>query len=225
MATIIPALSSRYARPVMDGAHYFSADPGTEERRRRLTVDVAGRLVQVETANGIFSPDGIDKGTAALLSVVPQPPTTGRFLDIGCGWGPLTLTLALHSPQAEVLGVEVNDRAAQLCRDNAAALGLDRVRVHRPEDVPAEAQFDLIWSNPPIRIGKAALHELLLLWLPRLAPGGEAWLVVQKNLGADSLLPWMAGALEELSPGEFTAERVDTVKGFRILKVARRAAD
>lgn len=205
----------------MDGAHYFSADPGTEERRRRLAVELAGRRVEVETSPGIFSPDGVDKGTAALLSVVPDPPAQGRFLDIGCGWGPLALTLALRSPDAQVVGVEVNNRAAALCRDNAASLGLDQVSVHRPEDVPADWTFDLIWSNPPIRIGKQALHELLLLWLPRLAPGGTAWLVVQKNLGADSLLPWIRRALEETAPGEFTAERADTVKGFRILRVHR----
>ena len=206
----------------MDGAHYFSAEPGTEERRRTLNVELAGRRVEVETSNGIFSPDGIDKGTAAMLSVVPAPPPSGRFLDIGCGWGPLTLALALLSPEAQVLGVEVNDRAAQLCRDNAAALGLENVTVQRPEEVPDEQTYDLIWSNPPIRIGKQALHELLLLWLPRLASGGTAWLVVQKNLGADSLLPWMHGALEEIAPGDFTAERADTVKGFRILTVTRR---
>lgn len=205
----------------MDGAHYFSAEPGTEERRRTLTVELAGRRVEVETSNGIFSPDGIDKGTAAMLSVLPAPPLSGRFLDIGCGWGPLALTLALQSPDAEVVGVEVNDRAAQLSRDNAAALGLRNVTVQRPDEVSPEQTFDLIWSNPPIRIGKQALHELLLLWLPRLAPGGTAWLVVQKNLGADSLLPWMRTALEGLAPGEFTAQRVETVKGFRILTVTR----
>ncbi len=185
-------------------------------------MELAGRRVEVETSNGIFSPDGIDKGTAAMLSVVPDPPQSGRFLDIGCGWGPLALTLALRSPEARVLGVEVNDRAAQLCRDNAAALGLENVSVQRPDEVPDEQTYDLIWSNPPIRIGKQALHELLLLWLPRLAPGGTAWMVVQKNLGADSLLPWMRGALEEIAPGEFTAERADTVKGFRILTMTRR---
>jgi 16S rRNA (guanine1207-N2)-methyltransferase len=205
----------------MDSAHYFSADPGTPERRRRLSVALAGRQVTVQTANGIFSPEGLDKGTAAMLRTVPDPPPSGRFLDIGCGWGPLALTLALHSPQAEVTAVEVNDRAARLCRDNAATLGLDRITVYRPEDVPETASFDLIWSNPPIRVGKEALHGILLQWLPRLAPGGRAYLVVQKNLGADSLLPWIRAALEERRPGEFTASRHATEKGFRILLVER----
>jgi 16S rRNA (guanine1207-N2)-methyltransferase len=205
----------------MDSAHYFSADPATPEHRRRLSVTLAGRQVTVQTANGIFSPEGLDKGTAAMLRAVPDPPPSGRFLDIGCGWGPLALTLALHSPEAEVTAVEVNDRAARLCRDNAASLGLDRVTVYRPEDVPESASFDLIWSNPPIRVGKEALHGILLQWLPRLAPGGRAYLVVQKNLGADSLLPWIRAALEERHPGEFTVSRHATEKGFRILLVER----
>jgi len=115
----------------------------------------------------------------------------------------------------------VNDRAAQLCRDNAAALGLDRITVVRPEDVPESALFDLIWSNPPIRVGKEALHGILLQWLPRLASGGRAYLVVQKNLGADSLLPWIRAALEERHPGQFTASRHATEKGFRVLLVER----
>ncbi|MDY6055111.1 class I SAM-dependent methyltransferase [Micrococcus sp.] len=202
-------------------SHYFDAAPTAPERRRTVTVPLAGRRVQVQTANGIFSPDGLDKGTAALLSAVPAPPQTGRFLDVGAGWGPLALTLALSSPGAEVTGVEVNQRSLALARDNAAALGAGNVRFLRPEEVTADAEFDLIWSNPPIRIGKEALHGILERWLPALAPGGEAWLVVQKNLGADSLLPWVRTMLEEREPGAFTAERADTVKGFRILKVVR----
>lgn len=205
----------------MDSAHYFSAAPLGPEHRRRLEVTLAGRAVSVQTASHIFSPDGIDKGTAAMLRVVPEPASSGSFLDIGCGWGPLALTLGLSSPAAVVTAVEVNDRAAQLCRDNAAALGLENVTVYRPEQVPADRTFDLIWSNPPIRVGKEALHSLLLQWLRRLAPGGRAFLVVQKNLGADSLLPWIDAALQERHPGEFTASRLATEKGFRILQVDR----
>lgn len=207
----------------MDSAHYFSAEPAGPEQRRRLEVSLAGRTVSVQTANHIFSPDGVDKGTAAMLRVVPEPPPAGSFLDIGCGWGPLALSLGLHSPAAEVAGVEVNDRAAQLCRDNAAALGLEKVSVYRPEEVPAGLTFDVIWSNPPIRVGKEALHALLLQWLPRLNPGGQAFLVVQKNLGADSLQPWIAAALQDRHPEEFTVSRFGTEKGFRILQVVRSA--
>ncbi len=207
---------------VTDSTHYFSSEPDTPERRRTISVELAGREVRVQTANGIFSPEGIDKGTRALLAVVPEPPAEGAFLDVGAGWGPIALTMAMQSPGAQVTAVEVNERSIALCRDNAEAVGAANVTAVRPEEVPEDAGFDLIWSNPPIRIGKPALHALLQRWLPTLNPSGEAWLVVQKNLGADSLLPWIRTMLEEQAPGEFTAERADTVKGFRILKVVRR---
>ncbi|MCT2007068.1 methyltransferase [Micrococcus lylae] len=208
---------------VTSSAHYFSADPGTPERRRTISVELAGRQVRVQTANGVFSPEGIDKGTGALLSVVPQPPAEGSFLDVGAGWGPIALSMALQSPAATVTAVEVNERSLALCRDNAAAVGADNVTAVRPEEVAEDAGFDLIWSNPPIRIGKPALHALLQRWLPALNPGGQAWLVVQKNLGADSLLPWIRTMLQQRAPSEFTAERADSVKGFRILKVSRKS--
>ncbi|MPZ04532.1 methyltransferase, partial [Micrococcus luteus] len=108
------------------------ADPSAPERRRTVRTRLAGRDVEVQTANGIFSPDGLDKGTAALFSAVPAPPARGRFLDVGAGWGPIALTLALRSPEAEVTAVEVNDRSLQLTRDNAAALGLDNLVALRP---------------------------------------------------------------------------------------------
>ena len=117
--------------------------------------------------------------------------------------------------------VDVNDRSLGLTRDNAAALGLTGVEALRPRDVPDDRRFDTIWSNPPIRIGKQALHELLLLWLPRLASGGTAWLVVQKNLGADTLQSWLATALPEAAAGAWEVRRTATAKGFRILAVTR----
>ena len=178
----------------------------------------------MQTAGGIFSPDGIDKGTAVLLKHVPAPPETGTFLDLGCGWGPMALTLALHSPAATVHAVDVNQRALDLVRRNAAALGC-AVTALAPEDVPDHTTYDLIWSNPPIRVGKAVLHDLMTTWLPRLAPtaegrpGGTAYLVVQKNLGSDSLQAWLARTLPDLM-GEVRVERHASSKGFRVLRVA-----
>lgn len=201
----------------MASEHYFSAQPATAEQRRTIVVDLAGSERRVETAGGIFSPDGLDKGTAVLLANVPDPSPSGRLLDLGCGWGPIALTMGLSSPDAVVHAVDVNERSIGLTRDNAASLGLANVVAGRPESIPADVEFDTIWSNPPIRIGKQALHELLLTWLPRLAPGGTAWLVVQKNLGADSLLTWLNREL----PDELGAARVSTAKSFRILKVQR----
>jgi 16S rRNA (guanine1207-N2)-methyltransferase len=142
----------------MASDHYFSARPGTPEARRPLTVVLDGAARNLTTSGGIFSPDGIDKGTAVLLAEVPPPPPAGQFLDIGCGWGPIALTLALKSPGATVTAVDVNERAVALTNDNARALGLANVHACLPEEVDPQLRFDTIWSNPPIRIGKNELH-------------------------------------------------------------------
>jgi 16S rRNA G1207 methylase RsmC len=181
-------------------------------------VTLAGRAVTVRTAPGIFSPDGLDRGTAVLLREVPSPPAEGHVLDVGCGWGPIALTLGMLSPAATVWAVDVNERSVALARANARSLGLDNVRVLAPDEVPADLRFAAIWSNPPIRIGKAALHELLLTWLPRLEAGGAAYLVVQKNLGSDSLQRWLR---EQLPAAAYAVERFASDKGFRVLAVRR----
>ncbi|MFZ3451778.1 class I SAM-dependent methyltransferase [Arthrobacter sp. 7Tela_A1] len=201
----------------MGSEHYFSSQPSTPEVRRPLRVTLNGRDVTLATSGGIFSPDGVDKGTQVLLAGIPDPSAEGNLLDIGCGWGPIALTMALKSPGAQVYAVDVNERSLGLTRDNAATLGLGNVHAALPEAIDPELRFATIWSNPPIRIGKDELHALLLQWLPRLAPGGTAWLVVQKNLGSDSLQRWLDSALGE----GFHVSRHSTAKSFRILKVAR----
>lgn len=206
----------------MSSSHYFSASPDTPFERRDLQVELAGRRVTVNTAGGIFSPEGVDKGTAVLLKHVPDPAPSGHLLDIGCGWGPIALTMAMRSPEATVWAVDVNERSRTLCAENAAALGLENVWVMSPEEVPSAVRFDTIWSNPPIRVGKKVLHELLELWLPRLADDAEAWMVVQKNLGADSLLTWIRSMLAAVGE-DFAADRPETDKGFRLLRVVRSA--
>lgn len=201
--------------------HYFSVSPSGQERRRQIQVRLAQQDVTVETSGSIFSPDGVDRGTQVLLETVPRPAATGDFLDIGAGWGPIALTMGLFSPAARVTAVEVNERAAALTAANAARLGLDNIVVVHPDEVAEDASFDLIWSNPPIRIGKEALHEILSRWLPQLKPGGEAWLVVAKKLGADSLMPWITNMLDTVAPKEFQVARAATAKGFRILRIQR----
>lgn len=199
--------------------HYFTDFPAaTDAERRPLDVTLAGREVTVETAGGTFSPTGLDKATAILLDTVPQPPSTADLLDIGCGWGPIALTLALRAPEATVWAVDVTERALDLTRRNAAALGLTNVRTARPDEVPANLPFAAIWSNPPIRIGKPAVHELLRTWLPRLAPGADAHLVIGKNLGADGYQRWISTDLG------LPTERVASSKGFRVLRTSRPAA-
>ncbi|WP_026548886.1 methyltransferase [Arthrobacter sp. Br18] len=200
----------------MDSQHYFTTQPAGPEVRRPLSVVLDGQRRDLLTSAGLFSPDGIDKGTGILLDAVP-PPTGSRLLDLGCGWGPLALSMALKAPTADVYAVDVNERCIGLTRDNATRLGLANVHASTPDGVDPTLEFDTAWSNPPIRIGKQELHALLLTWIPRLAPAGDAWLVVQKNLGADSLQRWLMESLSE----DFAVRRADTSKSFRILHVKR----
>ena len=196
-------------------SHYFDT-PSAPEKRREVSATIWEREHTFTTANGVFSGTRLDPGTAVLFRET-EPPVDRpglRIADVGCGFGPIAIALASECPGAQVDAVDVNDRALELTRLNADAAGVgDRVRVLRPEQV-GEQEFDQIWSNPPIRIGKDALHALLLEWLPRLRPDGEAWLVVGKNLGADSLQRWI------IEQG-FACERHASAKGFRVLLVTR----
>lgn len=164
------------------------------------------------TSSGVFAQDGLDKATAVFLQH-STPPSGGTILDLGCGWGPIACAIAAAATPATVWAVDTNERALDLTRTNAERLGVT-VNAVLPDDVPADIVFDEIWSNPPIRIGKAALHELMLTWLPRLTPDGSARLVVAKNLGADSLQGW-------LNAQGWPTERLASLKGFRILRVTR----
>lgn len=190
--------------------HYFDPTPSTPDKRREVTARIWDRDLTFTTSSGVFSHDGLDKATAVLLRS-STPPGAGTVLDLGCGWGPIACSLATTG--ATVWAVDTNERALELTALNAQNLGV-AVNVVAPDDVPAGIVFDQIWSNPPIRIGKDALHELLLRWLPRLAPDGVARLVVGKNLGADSLQRWL---VEQGWP----TERATSEKGFRILEVRR----
>src|SRR4051794_27251999 len=199
-------------------AHYFTPRPGTPSGRTLVPVRLAGREVEVVTAAGVFSGDRVDLGTRVLLREAPEPPASGNLLDLGCGWGPIALTLGLLSPAATVWAVDVNERALELTVENAQRLGVRSLRAVPPEEVPPGVRFDAIWSNPPIRIGKEALHALLLAWLPRLNPAAQAHLVVQRNLGADSLHSWLAEALA----GRADVVRAGSAKGYRVLRVSAR---
>lgn len=199
------------------GDHYFTEEPASADERRLLDVTLAGRAVRAWTAPGIFSPGRVDLGTQVLLREVPPPPAEGDLLDLGCGWGPLALTMALASPAARVWAVDVNRRSLDLVARTAADLGLAGLTAAEPDAVPGDVTFAAIWSNPPIRVGKAALHAMLERWLPRLAPDGAAYLVAQRNLGADSLHRWLA---EDLG---LPTERLGSAKGFRVLRVTQPA--
>ena len=182
--------------PHKQAEQYFTTSPSSADVRHEMHVTLRGHEADVETSNGVFS---------------------GGFLDIGCGWGAISLALALESPEASVYAIDVNERAIELTQHNAELNGCTNIHAGEAADVPEGLEFELIWSNPPIRIGKQELHTLLMTWLPRLAPDGYAYLVVQKNLGSDSLMRWLAQAL----PDTFTVAKYASSKGYRVIEVHR----
>jgi 16S rRNA G1207 methylase RsmC len=202
----------------MSEDHYFSQEPGSPLKPKSIQIPVAGVLEQVTTASGTFSPQQLDFGTEVLIEQMALAPEDGNLLDLGCGWGPIALNLAKMRPSSKVWAVDVNTRSLELTESNARSLSLTNITTALPEQVPDEMSFSGIWSNPPIRIGKKQLHELLLMWLPRLEPGGEAYLVVQKNLGSDSLQNWLT---QELSTG-FEVSRYTSIKTYRVIKVRKK---
>jgi 16S rRNA G1207 methylase RsmC len=201
----------------MGSDHYFTSSPASPENLRTLRVTLGGRALEVITAGGVFSPDRLDTGTQVLLSNTPPPPAGGQLLDLGCGWGPVAITLALEAPHSTVWAVDVNERALDLVRRNAEALGLDNINAALPDDVPDDVTFRTIRSNPPIRVGKNELHGLLERWIPRLDERSDGWFVVQRNLGSDSLQRWLAASFDH----GYSVFRAATAKGYRVLKVRR----
>jgi len=197
--------------------HYFSETPEGELIPREISVSLGGNKVTVITAGGVFSPEHIDQGTQVLLTHIASAKPSGVFLDIGSGWGPIALALAIQSPKATIYAIDVNDRCLELTKLNAERLGLKNIIACKPDEVPTNILFDEIWSNPPIRVGKEVLHEILKTWLNRLNNSAVARLVVQKNLGSDSLQKWLAAELTN----DFETTRADSAKSFRVLKVVR----
>ena len=194
-------------------SHYFDPQPQAAHRPGLVRVVLPDLYLELETDSGMFSPGRLDPGTRFLLESGLTPPPTGDLLDVGCGYGPIACALAARAPGATVWAIDVNERALALCTANAARAGLSNVRAVPPDAPGLPAAFAGIWSNPPIRIGKPALHELLRRWLARLAPDAGATLVVGRNLGADSLHNWL-----ETTEG-WQVRRLAARSGYRLLQV------
>jgi 16S rRNA (guanine1207-N2)-methyltransferase len=199
------------------GEHYFSKEPAVPSSPTTARLHLPGGLdLPLVTDRGVFSEGHIDPGTRALLRVAPRPPLSGDLLDLGCGYGAIACALAAWSRNATVWAIDVNPRALELVEVNALRLGLSNIRAVAPEGVPPRTRFSGIWSNPPIRVGKAALHQLLATWLAHLADNASAWLVVNRHLGADSLATWL------VEQG-WAVQREASKSGYRVLKVGRGA--
>ncbi|MGI9608153.1 MAG: class I SAM-dependent methyltransferase [Acidimicrobiales bacterium] len=199
-----------------DSGQYFTASPDVASAPQTVELVLPDLFLTLTTDRGVFSGSRIDAGTRFLLRDHPSIGTdVANILDLGCGYGPIALASARRAPQARIWGVDVNDRAIDLARANAASASVENVWFGRPEEVPADLRFDLLLSNPPIRIGKTALHELLTTWLDRLAPSGRACMVVQKHLGSDSLAAW-------LTAHGWETRRLASRAGYRLLETKAR---
>ncbi len=199
---------------VAPSSHYFDEEPTTESAPRNVSLTLPDMNLTLRTDRGVFGYNRIDAGTKLLLLKAPPPAASGDLLDLGCGTGAIALTMARRAPEAVVWAVDINERARELCRANAELNGVANVRVCAPEEVPPSVRFATIWSNPAIRIGKPALHEMLVHWFARLADEGEAVMVVHKHLGADSLQSW-------LTAQGFPTARLASSSGYRILRSTR----
>ncbi|MEC8985774.1 MAG: methyltransferase [Actinomycetota bacterium] len=191
-------------------SHYFDEEPMSLSETSTVDLTLPDLTATLVTDRGVFSSSRIDPGTKYLLQNAPTPDgTVETALDLGCGYGPIARTLVHRFPKAEIWATDVNSRARLLTEKNVGGLG---VNVEHPDNIDDSIRFDLIWSNPPIRIGKTKLYEMLDIWLQRLSDDGEAILVVQKHLGADSLAKWLATV-------RFQVDRLSSKSGYRLLKV------
>ena len=203
----------------MPQEHYFRSEPTTKKIETEISFEVAGARFDMTAASGTFSSTKLDPGTKVLLSHTGLFPQNGNVLDLGCGWGPIGIVIASLFPETKVHAVDINERSVEQAQANADRIGVSNFKVHLAENLPVTMKFGAIWSNPPIRIGKVALHELLKNYLPRLEDGGKAYLVVQKNLGADSLQRWLADQFPD-----HRVSRVGTAKTFRVIEIASPAS-
>ncbi len=197
--------------------HYYSAKPQSASDRRVFETTLRDVRLRLMSDAGVFSRDGVDYGSRALIEHM-EFPADAKVLDIGCGYGPIGLVAARLAPQGHVKLIDINERAVELARLNAEANGISNVSFAQSDlyEAVREDSFDIILSNPPIRAGKAVVHQVFSEAFERLNPGGELWIVIQNKQGA----PSARAKLEEIFGEEEVAE-VAKDKGFRIYKAKK----
>ncbi|HNX16024.1 MAG TPA: methyltransferase [Bacilli bacterium] len=182
-------------------SHYFQNDPLLASKKRDITLSIDGQTLHFKSDNGVFSKSKVDEGSIALLKVIIPLRLTGKVLDLGCGYGPIGLTIAITSPDARVDLADVNERALTLCEENAKLLGLSQRVTCLQSDIYAniEGPYDSIVVNPPIRAGKRVTYAMYEGALQRLIDGGSLFVVIRKNQGAPTASRFIEGLFGNIS--------------------------
>ena len=189
--------------------HYYTAEPDSAHDERRFECEILGRRLAFTTDAGVFSRDGLDRGTEVLLESLP--PLRGRVLDLGCGWGAVGVALAKRYPALEVVMTDINQRAVALARRNLAANGVAAEVAQGDGFAAVTGKFDAIVTNPPIRAGKAVIYALFSRARDFLKPGGALYVVIRKQQGAPSALKYLREIYAE-------AEVIDRSGGFHVIR-------
>ena len=182
-------------------SHYFQNDPLLASKKRDITLSIDGLTLHFKSDNGVFSKSKVDEGSLALLKVIIPLHLTGKILDLGCGYGPIGLTIAITSPSARVDLADINERALALCEENAQLLGLGQRVTCLQSDIytNVEGPYDSIVVNPPIRAGKRVTYKMYEGALQRLIDGGSLYVVIRKDQGAPTASRFIEGLFGNIS--------------------------
>jgi 16S rRNA (guanine1207-N2)-methyltransferase len=196
--------------------HYYSRTQKVESEPKFWDFTLRSQLFRFKTDNGVFSKKEVDFGSRLLIEAFELPNVEGSVLDVGCGYGPIGLSIAKNYPERIVHMIDVNERAIELSKANAVQNAVHNVEIYESDTLinVKEFNFAAILTNPPIRAGKKTVHDIFEQSYEHLVTGGELWIVIQKKQGAPS-------ALEKLKERFTTVETIDKSKGYFIIKAVK----
>ena len=196
--------------------HYYSRTQKVESDPIYWDYALKGNRFRFKTDNGVFSKREVDFGSRFLIETFAMPILKGPILDVGCGYGPIGLSIAKVYPERVVHLIDVNLRALELTKENVKLNQIENVKVYESDRLMnvTEKDFAAILTNPPIRAGKKVVHDIFDQSYQLLAPEGELWVVIQKKQGAPS-------AIEKLKQLYLSVDVVSKEKGYFILKAKK----
>lgn len=196
--------------------HYYSKEQQVESNPRNWSFTLRNHSFLFKTDNGVFSKGEVDFGSRLLVETFRFPEISGDVLDVGCGYGPIGLSIAKDARDRNVHMVDVNERALLLANENARLNQISNTSIYESFclDQVAKNNFAVILTNPPIRAGKQVVHQILEQSYNHLAPSGELWVVIQKKQGAPSAIEKLEGLFQDV-------EVVEKKKGYFIIKATK----